>query len=66
MFMISEVKVIKLCDLCFGGGHREVDTVNGRFVKGSFLKGDTCPRCNGSGRIVVIDTTEIIPFVEED
>ena len=61
MFMMNRSEVIELCDMCFGGGRLKIDTGNGGLVKSS-----TCPRCNGSGRIVVIDTTEIIPFVEED
>jgi len=61
MFESSRSEKIELCDMCSGNGMLMEDSGNGGIVR----TGNPCARCNGSGRILIIETKKIVAFGSE-
>lgn len=46
---IEGVQIERECDTCYGKGQLEVDNTFVDCVV--YFEGDTCPRCNGTGKL---------------
>jgi DnaJ-class molecular chaperone len=62
MFKSSRSEKIELCDMCFGDGRLMEDSGNGGMVR----TGNPCARCNGTGRILIIETKNVVAFGSDE
>ncbi len=61
MFESSKSEKIEVCDVCFGEGKIKLTGGRGNVV----LIQNDCARCNGTGRILIIETKKIVAFGSE-